>query len=160
MLSNLTFIYLDQQSPTILQDTPDLHCLFCLLLNLVPSSIVEPFKNAKINKKRIKSLLLKFLFDLHHKIFELLWKTRSVAWKEWKNKTMLQKKTFTNDQKKRRNDNNNSSPNMSRLTLDHIHGYTNPFTNTRRNLDDSILWIYLTSSNSQTSSITYLGLNS
>ncbi|PKY48379.1 hypothetical protein RhiirA4_445314 [Rhizophagus irregularis] len=46
---------------TTIHDAPDLHCL---LINMIPNSILQPFKDAKMHKKLIKKLLLTFLFDL------------------------------------------------------------------------------------------------
>ncbi|PKY48222.1 hypothetical protein RhiirA4_463756 [Rhizophagus irregularis] len=107
-------------------------------------SIIEPFKQAKISKKLTKKLLLKFLFDLHHDIYDNLRKTRSKKWKEFKTINHISKRSFSSQprQKRRRNTHNDS-----------IHdditpmGYTNPFMISQRSLDNSIFWIYLTSSN-------------
>ncbi|GBC44856.2 hypothetical protein RhiirA5_417186 [Rhizophagus irregularis] len=79
--TNTLLIPWTNNPPSTLQDAPDLHCL---LINMVPSSKVEPFKQAKINKKLSKTILLKFLYDLHHDIYESLWKIRAVKWKAWK----------------------------------------------------------------------------
>ncbi|PKY40596.1 hypothetical protein RhiirA4_454008 [Rhizophagus irregularis] len=133
---------------TTIYDAPDLHCL---LINMVPSSIIKPFQEAKIPKKMIKKLLLSFLFDLHRDIYESLWKTRSAKWKQYKKDNGITKSSFTKrptHQRKRRRQNNydTSSDNPTNDNILNL-GYTDPFMTSTRNLDNSTLWIYLTSSN-------------
>ncbi|PKY62664.1 hypothetical protein RhiirA4_489555 [Rhizophagus irregularis] len=118
---------------------------------MIPSSLIKPFQNAKIPKKISKKLILTFLFDLHRDIYELLWKTRNSKWKQYKTDHDITKSSFTkrsNHRREHRNHRNydTSSENPSNDNILNI-GYTNPFMTSTRNLDDSILWIYLTSSN-------------
>lgn len=77
---------------TKINDAPDLHCV---LINMVPASLVKPFQDAKISKKLTKKLLLTFLFDLHHDIYELLWKLCNSRWKEYKTENNITKSSFT-----------------------------------------------------------------
>ncbi|GET61993.1 hypothetical protein e4340_A0A2N1N5X7_9GLOM [Rhizophagus irregularis DAOM 181602=DAOM 197198] len=56
---------------TIMIIAPHLHCL---LLNLIPKEIIHPFKAAGISKSLLKNLLINFLYDLHHAIYEAIWK--------------------------------------------------------------------------------------
>ncbi|PKB99500.1 hypothetical protein RhiirA5_429585 [Rhizophagus irregularis] len=74
-----------------ISDAPELHCL---LINLVPDCLLILFKDAKIHKKLTKKLLLSFLFDLHHDIYDQLWKARNIKWKEHKNINGIRKKSF------------------------------------------------------------------
>ncbi|PKY36014.1 hypothetical protein RhiirB3_457798 [Rhizophagus irregularis] len=74
-----------------IQDAPELHCL---LINLVLDCLLLPFKDAKIHKKLIKKLLLSFLFDLHHDIYDQLWKACNIKWKEYKKINGITKKSF------------------------------------------------------------------
>lgn len=131
-----------------IQDAPELHCL---LINIIPNSILQPFKDAKLHKKLIKKLLLSFLFDLHHDIYDLLWKARTLKWKHYKKVNGINKKSFLKrpkQQRKRRRTDNEDIPSQNR---DHNNilniGYNNPFMTSIRNLDNSTFWIYLTSSN-------------
>lgn len=63
--------------PTVsIQDIPD---LYCLLINLVPDTLVAVFKQAQIGKSTYRKLLLSFLANLHRDIYESLWRRRSVA---------------------------------------------------------------------------------
>ncbi|PKB94058.1 hypothetical protein RhiirA5_439655 [Rhizophagus irregularis] len=118
---------------------------------MIPSSIIKPFHNAKIPKKLTKKLILTFLFDLHRDIYELLWKHHTAKWKQYKIDHNITKSAFTkhthNRRERRWQNNFKTSPNNP--TNDNILnvGYSNPFMTSIRNLDDSVLWIYLTSSN-------------
>ncbi|PKY44275.1 hypothetical protein RhiirA4_458517 [Rhizophagus irregularis] len=115
--------------PRSISDAPDLHYI---LLNLIPNELIHPFKAAKIGKKLTKKLLITFLFDLHQDIYNTIWRERTTRWKERKeHKYRQQSKSDNNGNFNRNND------------LYHTQGYTNPFINTRRALDSSILWIYL-----------------
>ncbi|GET52460.1 hypothetical protein GLOIN_2v708233 [Rhizophagus irregularis DAOM 181602=DAOM 197198] len=129
-------------------DAPDLHCL---LINLIPNSILQPFKDAKFHKKLIKKVLLSFLFDLHHDIYEILWKARNLKWKDHKKINNINKKSFLKrpkqQRKRQRKDHNNTSLNNGIHTDILNMGYNNPFMTSLRNLDNSTFWIYLTSSN-------------
>ncbi|PKY52675.1 hypothetical protein RhiirA4_470465 [Rhizophagus irregularis] len=142
-------IFTNFDSPIIsIQDAPDIHCL---LIGLVPNCLLQPFKDAKINKKLLKKLLLSFLFYLHHDIYDSLWKARNLKWKEYKKTNGINKKSFLKrpkqQRKKRRTDHDNSTINdRDSYNITNI-GYTNPFMTTLRNLDNSTFWIYLTSSN-------------
>ncbi|PKC05094.1 hypothetical protein RhiirA5_421345 [Rhizophagus irregularis] len=83
---------------------------------MIPNCILEPLKAAKLHKKLIKKLLLSFLFDLHRDIYELLWKTRNLEWKEYKRTNGIIKKSFVKrpkqQRKKCRIDNDNDSSNI------------------------------------------------
>ncbi|CAB4431037.1 unnamed protein product [Rhizophagus irregularis] len=133
---------------TSISDAKDLHCI---LLNMIPSSIIKPFQDAKIPKKLTKKLLLTFLFNLHRDIYELLWKIRNTHWKQYKIDHNITKTSFTKRptrrNERRRQNNNDITPNNPANDNILSIGYTNPFMTSKRNLDDSILWIYLTSSN-------------
>ncbi|CAB4426635.1 unnamed protein product [Rhizophagus irregularis] len=127
-------------------DNPHLHCL---LLNLIPKEIIYPFKAAGIGKDRMKKILINFLYDLHKDIYEAVWKERSIMWKETKQRLNITKSSFRdyrrthpndNNRKRSRHDRNLNDPTMER-------GYRHPFNDSRRALDNHILWIYLTSSN-------------
>jgi hypothetical protein len=139
----------DFDSPiTSIHDTHEIHCL---LIGLIPNCLLNPFKDAKIHKKLIKKLLLSFLFDLHHDIYDQLWKARNTKWKEYKRVNGINKKSFLRrpkQQKKKRrtNDENQIVGDRDNINITNI-GYTNPFMTSVRNLDNSIFWIYLTSSN-------------
>ncbi|PKY51396.1 hypothetical protein RhiirA4_468410 [Rhizophagus irregularis] len=117
---------------------------------MIPSSIIKPFHDAKIPKKLTKKLLLTFLFNLHRDIYEILWKERNSKWKQYKidhNITKTSIKQPIKQKDHRRQHNHEISPdNPANNNILNI-GYTNPFMTSKRNLDDSILWIYLTSSN-------------
>ncbi|CAG8688016.1 17214_t:CDS:2, partial [Rhizophagus irregularis] len=129
-------------------DAPDLHCI---LINMIPFSIIKPFQDAKISKKEIKKLLLTFLFDLHKDIYELLWKVQTSKWKQYKLDLGITKSTFTkriNTRRERKRQNNFDISHNNPLNDNILNiGYSNPFMTSTRNLDDSVLWIYLTSSN-------------
>lgn len=133
---------------TTIHDAPDLHCL---LINMIPNSILQPFKDAKMHKKLIKKLLLTFLFDLHRDIYELLWKKRMNKWKTHKKDNGINKKSFLKrpkqQRKRRRDDNDDTMSRNSNNYNDLNRGYSNPFMTPVRNLDNSTFWIYLTSSN-------------
>jgi hypothetical protein len=142
-------IFTALNSPIIaIHDIPELHCL---LINLIPNCLLNPFKDAKIHKKLIKKLLLSFLFDLHHEIYDRLWKARNAKWKEHKKVNGINKKTFLKrpkqQRKKRRINSENQMINDRDIYNISNIGYNNPFMNSIRNLDNSIFWIYLTSSN-------------
>ncbi|GET53140.1 hypothetical protein GLOIN_2v708233 [Rhizophagus irregularis DAOM 181602=DAOM 197198] len=118
---------------------------------MIPNCILEPLKAAKFHKKLIKKLLLSFLFDLHRDIYELLWKTRNLEWKEYKRTNGIIKKSFVKrpkqQRKKCRIDNDNDSSNIRNYNTMVNVGYNNPFMTSLRNLDNATFWIYLTSSN-------------
>lgn len=131
-----------------ISDAKDLHCI---LINMVPSSLIKPFQDAKISKKLTKKLLLTFLFNLHRDIYEILWTKRNAKWKQYKIDHNITKSLFTNrvnrqKDQQRQNFNEISPNNPVNDNILNI-GYTNPFMTSRRNLDDTVLWIYLTSSN-------------
>lgn len=142
-------IFTDFNLPiTSIMDAPEIHCL---LIELIPNCILQPFKDAKIHKKLLKKLLLSFLYDLHHEIYDLLWKVRSLKWKEHKKSNGINKKSFLKrpkqQRKKCRSDNEDLTLNdRDSCSIVNI-GYNNPFMTPLRNLDNSVFWIYLTSSN-------------
>ncbi|PKY51280.1 hypothetical protein RhiirA4_468208 [Rhizophagus irregularis] len=132
--------------PNTIDDAPHLHCL---LLNFVPTELLSPFKAANIGKQLIKKNLFQFLLDLHHDIYNTIWKERSSLWKEKKQSLNITKASFKNFKRsKHRRDHhqNQRRPNQQNFSPTN-HGYNNPFNDSRRAIDNSILWIYLTSSN-------------
>jgi hypothetical protein len=82
---------------------------------MVPSSKVEPFKQAKINKKLSKPILHKFLYDLHHDIYESLWKIHAVKWKAWKKDHQITKRSFSRE--KNKNDTMNNIPRQQKIRV-------------------------------------------
>lgn len=133
---------------TKISDAPDLHCI---LINMVLFSLIKPFQDAKIPKRITKKLLLKFLFDLHRDIYELLWKTRNSKWKQYKIDNNIIKASFTkrpSRQRERQHQNNHDTLHNNPINDNILNiGYTNPFMTSKHKLDDSIFWIYITSSN-------------
>ncbi|PKK66007.1 hypothetical protein RhiirC2_853199 [Rhizophagus irregularis] len=131
-----------------ISDAKDLHCI---LINMVPSSIIKPFQDAKIPKKLTKNLFLTFLFNLHRDIYELLWKIRTMKWKQYKIDHNITKSSFTKRLTQRKEQRRQNFQEISPNNPDNNNilniGYTNPFMTSRCNLDESVLWIYLTSSN-------------
>ncbi|RGB28333.1 hypothetical protein C1646_797303, partial [Rhizophagus diaphanus] len=93
-------IFTSFNTPIIsIQNAPDLHCL---LINMVPNFLLQPFKEAKIHKKLLKKLLLSFLFDLHRDIYEQLWKARTAEWKRYKSINGITKSSFLKRPKQHR----------------------------------------------------------
>ncbi|PKY45024.1 hypothetical protein RhiirA4_459501 [Rhizophagus irregularis] len=132
--------------PNTIDDAPHLHCL---LLNFVPTELLSPFKAANIGKQLIKKNLFQFLLDLHHDIYNTIWKERSSLWKEKKKTLNITKSSFKNFKRsKHRQDHHQDQrrPNQQNF-IPTSHGYINSFNDSRRAIDNSILWIYLTSSN-------------
>ncbi|PKB94169.1 hypothetical protein RhiirA5_439400 [Rhizophagus irregularis] len=89
--------------------------------------------------------------DLHCLLINLVPDSHNIKWKEHKKTIGITKKSFLKrpkQRKKRRrtNDENPTITDRSNYNIANI-GYTNPFMTSIRNLDDSIFWIYLTSSN-------------
>ncbi|PKC01928.1 hypothetical protein RhiirA5_364554 [Rhizophagus irregularis] len=72
----------------------------------------------------------------------------STEWKKWKQEHQITKTTFpTYRKRKRHHEDHFSGPSNESARVSDSHGYINPFNDSRRALDNSILWIYLTSSN-------------
>ncbi|GBC16528.2 histone deacetylase 19 isoform X1 [Rhizophagus irregularis DAOM 181602=DAOM 197198] len=62
-------------------------------------------------------------------------------------KSRRQRSRLTYRKRKRHHEDHFSGPSNESARVSDSHGYINPFNDSRRALDNSILWIYLTSSN-------------
>lgn len=144
--------------PAPIDEAPELHCL---LVNLIPSEILAPFRAANISKtliKKIKNFYSNSLLTSTKTIifYNALWQLRSVQWKDWKHIHAVTKKTFSSYRKrKRRDDNSHLNIDNTRTRINDTHGYINPYNNTRRALDITPFYGFI--SQVQTSSIIYLG---
>ncbi|PKK57063.1 hypothetical protein RhiirC2_798734 [Rhizophagus irregularis] len=133
-----------KKPPNQIKDIPQLHSL---LLNFVPSDLTYPFKAAKINKQTTKNILLKFLFELHHDLYDKIWRYRSLQWKQLKKSLNLSKKSFTDYYRNFHQNNQSNSSTHITPSPRNDQGYHCPLNDTRRLIDNNNLWIYLMSSN-------------
>ncbi|CAG8499134.1 7101_t:CDS:1 [Rhizophagus irregularis] len=129
------------------QQIIDIPELYCLLINFIPTSLTYLFKAAKISKDITKKILLKFLFDLHKDIYESIWKLRAIAWKQFKKDHEITKKSFTNYRRNHHHDSTRRLRQSEFNNINNINGYRCPLNDTRRQIKNHTLWIYLTSSN-------------
>ncbi|EXX69413.1 hypothetical protein RirG_096340 [Rhizophagus irregularis DAOM 197198w] len=125
--------------PTTLSEAPTLHCL---LLNLISKDIIYPYRAASLNKASIKKSSLRYLQN-----FMACTEVPNGKNGNRNTKSRRQRSRLTYRKRKRHHEDHFSGPSNESARVSDSHGYINPFNDSRRALDNSILWIYLTSSN-------------
>jgi hypothetical protein len=121
--------------------------LLIFLLNYTPNELLAPFQAAIRSKERIKRLLLSFVHDLHVEIYNTIWKTRNSKFKEWKIFNNISKKTFQNYRRRQTHNSPPSKDHSRRQPTQSSWQYRCPYSDDRRTLVITVMWIYFTSSN-------------